>query len=217
MKKAAVLVIVLIILSMFSCKSVDFKRIHTQVEEIETPVTETAEETEAVPSVTISPISREDEDLSSLTPLYENGELITKEEEASGEETESQDTGIVEEITSSPAGEESAAEEETQTMREKLPVFRLLMGLCAFLVILLIVLISLKASGAKGRKRKKPVHSDEKEEEKEFRYTFADEEYEVYLGSLDFSLLPSDDDSDDGDTEDTPDDPDTIISILKNE
>ena len=225
MKKVKFLVIILLVTGLFSCKSVDFKRIHKEVEKIDAPVTETAEKNEETSSVTISPITADDEDLPSLTPLYENGELVSKEEET-GEETavtavanESSDVAAVKEIPSSLSVSESAASIEEKTNGEKLPVFQILMGLGALLVILLIVLISVKASKAKGRKRKKPVSRDEhdEEEEKEFHYTFDDEEYGLYLSSLDFSPVPSDDDKDEGETEDTPDDPDTIISILRNE
>ena len=225
MKKVKFLVIILLVTGLFSCKSVDFKRIHKEVEKIDAPVTETAEKNEETSSVTISPIIADDEDLPSLTPLYENGELVSKEEET-GEETavtavanESSDVAAVKEIPSSLSVSESAASVEEKTDGEKLPVFQILMGLGALLVILLIVLISVKASKAKGRKRKKPVSREEhdEEEEKEFHYTFDDEEYGLYLSSLDFSPVPSDDDKDEGETEDTPDDPDMIISILRNE
>ncbi len=223
MKKVKFLVIILLVTGLFSCKSVDFKRIHKEVEKIDAPVTETAEKNEETSSVTISPITADDEDLPSLTPLYENGELVSKEEET-GEETavtavanESSDVAAVKEIPSSLSVSESAASVEEKTDGEKLPVFQILMGLGALLVILLIVLISVKASKAKGRKRKKPVSRDEhdEEEEKEFHYTFDDEEYGLYLSSLDFSPVPSDDDRDEGETEDTPDDPDTIIALLE--
>ena len=223
MKKVKFLVIILLVTGLFSCKSVDFKRIHKEVEKIDAPVTETAEKNEETSSVTISPITADDEDLPSLTPLYENGELVSKEEET-GEETavtavanESSDVAAVKEIPSSLSVSESASPVEEKTNGEKLPVFQILMGLGALLVILLIVLISVKASKAKGRKRKKPVSRDEhdEEEEKEFHYTFDDEEYGLYLSSLDFSPVPSDDDRDEGETEDTPDDPDTIIALLE--
>ena len=225
MKKVKFLVIILLVTGLFSCKSVDFKRIHKEVEKIDAPVTETAEKNEETSSVTISPITADDEDLPSLTPLYENGELVSKEEET-GEETavtavanESSDVAAVKEIPSSLSVSESAASVEEKTDGEKLPVFQILMGLGALLVILLIVLISVKASKAKGRKRKKPVsrdeHDDGEEDEEDYRYTFADEEYELYLSSLDFSPVPSDDDKDEGETEDTPDDPDTIIALLE--
>ena len=225
MKKVKFLVIILLVTGLFSCKSVDFKRIHKEVEKIDAPVTETAEKNEETSSVTIFPITADDEDLPSLTPLYENGELVSKEEET-GEETtvtavanESSDVAAVKEIPSSLSVSESAASVEEKMNGEKLPVFQILMGLGALLVLLLIVLISVKASKAKGRKRKKPVSREEhdEEEEKEFHYTFDDEEYGLYLSSLDFSLPPSDDDKDEGETEDTPDDPDAIISILRNE
>ena len=225
MKKVKFLVIILLVTGLFSCKSVDFKRIHKEVEKIDAPVTETAEKDEETSSVTISPITADDEDLPSLTPLYENGELVSKEEETGEEKAvtavanESSDVAAVKEIPSSLSVSESAASVEEKMNGEKLPVFQILMGLGALLVLLLIVLISVKASKAKGRKRKKPVSREEhdEEEEKEFHYTFDDEEYGLYLSSLDFSLPPSDDDKDEGETEDTPDDPDMIISILRNE
>ena len=161
MKKVKFLVIILLVTGLFSCKSVDFKRIHKEVEEIETPVTETAEKNEETSSVTIFPITADDEDLPSLTPLYENGELVSKEEET-GEETavtavanESSDVAAVKEIPSSLSVSESASPVEEKTNGEKLPVFQILMGLGALLVILTVGAALIFVKQRKGLHTKK--------------------------------------------------------------
>ena len=212
MKKMKVLVIIFIVMSLFSCKSVDFKRIHKEVEEIETPsVIQEEPETEEVPSS-----AGEETD---FAPLYENGELVPKDgngEEEPEEETEVQEETV--ELSLVPSEEEKPSP-DTAEKGEPFPLSRILMGLGALVIVVLIILISVMASRIRsGEKGKEAIpDEDDDEEEKEFHYAFNDREYGLYLSSLDFRVPPSDDEEDGSTDEDVPDDPDTIISILRNE
>lgn len=210
MKRIKTLAIILLVLSLFSCKSTDFKRIHTEVVEVEAPtaaVGNTAlmeEETgSSAPEAAV-----EDEN---LTPLYENGTVVQREDEGTevwaGERAA--ENGKAEGVTSSvPAAEETVQKEEN----EALPYMKIILPSAALIVVLVIVLISVRASRA-GKHRSGKI----KETEEDFSYSFDDGEYEEYMGTLDYDDDPGEDECPEDDATGMPSSrsAEEIISILK--
>lgn len=222
MKKTAVLVIFLLLLSLFSCKSIDFKRIHKEVEEIDSPSSAvTMEKEEETPVV--SPLPEKEGDQSLLAPLYEDGVLMSREGiEEAPDEAETKDASESAEDGKAAAPATSVVEtdekKEAESFLKSIPLERILLSLAALLILFLIILVSVKASKAKGRKREKAILSEEKKEaEEQFSYTFARREYELYLGSLDYEIHPGSEEEEPPEEEADFDNPDTIISILSNE
>ena len=209
MKRIKALLIILLALSLFSCKSTDFKRIHKEVVEIDEPETaavssDSGEEENGVEEA--EPV--EDE---GLMPLYENGGVVSREDEdtystGGGAEAESADAESAASFV--PRADERVQKEDS----EDLPYMKIILPSAALIVILLIVLISIRASRVRKHKS-----GERKETEEEFSYSFDDGEYEVYMGTLDRDDECGEDDAEDDDVDDEPfsDSAEEIISILK--
>lgn len=210
MKRIKTLLIILLILSLFSCKSTDFKRIHKEVVEVEAPVS-TVENTAVMEEKTGSSAPEAAVEDEILTPLYENGRVIQRENEGTEVTAveRAAENGKAEGLTSSvPAAEETVQKEEN----EDLPYMKIILPSAAIIVILVIVLISIRASRT-GKHKSGKI----KETEEDFSYSFDDGEYEVYMGTLDYD--------DDSGEDECPEDDATgmpslqsaaeIISILK--
>ncbi len=210
MKRIKTLLIILLVLSFFSCKSTDFRRIHKEVVEVEAPIS-SVENTAVMEEKTESSAPEAAVEDETLTPLYENGRVVQREDEGievtAGETTE--ENGKEESATSSvPPGEETVQKEEN----EDLQYMKIILPSAAIIVILVIVLISIRASRA-GKHKSWKI----KEIEEDFSYSFDDGEYEVYMGTLDYD--------DDSGEDECPEDDATgmpslqsaaeIISILK--
>lgn len=179
MKRIKTLLIILLVLSLFSCKSTDFKRIHKEVVEVVAP-TATVENTAVMEEKTESSAPEAAVEDDNLTPLYENGGVVQRENEGievpAGERAA--ENGKAEGVTSSvPAAEERVRKEEN----EALPYLKIILPSAALIVILVIVLISVRASKA-GKHKSGKI----KETEEDFSYSFDDGEYEVYMGTLDY-------------------------------
>lgn len=210
MKRIKALLIILLALALFSCKSTDFKRIHKEVVEIDEPetasVSSASGEEENVVAKEAEPV--EDE---GLMPLYENGGVVSREDEdtyftGGGAETESVDAESAASFV--PGAEERVQKEDS----DDLPYMKIILPSAALIVILLIVLISIRASRVRKHKS-----GERGETEEEFSYSFDDGEYEVYMGTLDRDDECGEDDAEDDDVDDEPfsDSAEEIISILK--
>lgn len=150
MQRIKTLLIILLVLSLFSCKSTDFKRIHTEVVEVEAP-TAAVENTAVMEEKTESSAPEAAVEDETLTPLYENGRVVQREDEGievtAGETTG--EKGKEESATSSvPAAEKTVQKEEN----EDLPYMKIILPSAAIIVILVIVLISIRASRGKNTK-----------------------------------------------------------------
>lgn len=210
MKRIKTLVIILLVLSLFSCKSTDFKRIHKEVVEVEAPP-ETVDSTTAIEEEAVVSASSEFVEDETLMPLYENGSVVQREDEGTevtAGETKSESGKTESVISSVPAAEGAVQKEE----KEAFPYMKIILPSAALILILIIVLISVRASRGRTHKSGKIKEGGE-----EFSYSFDDGEYEVYMGTLDYDDCGEDEGEEDNDVDDIPTSRSAaeIISILK--